>query len=185
MPNKGNESRTEEIQRPFYFTIVSVFLIIAVIAYLGIFAYNNFFLKKQLEDAQRKNTELQEKISQSSASAENFSQIVAVVAKGKSIQSILLAHPYMSKIYALLEGATIKNLSYNKFSAKISEDNTVSVTIAGEAESYRALARQLTLFQKSKEIKEVIFKEAQQSKNGKTSFSVDLIFNSNSIISSK
>lgn len=184
MPKKEEVTAGGEPRRPFYFLISFAFFIISFLIYLGIYSYNTFFLKKQLDVIDKKNADLHEEISKS-AKAEELSTVATAVIKGKSVRSILSAHLYGSKIYELLEKLTIKAVSYNKFSEKISDGDTVSVSVAGEADSFNALAKQLIIFKKSKEIKEIIFKEAALGKNAKVVFSVILNFDSKLITASQ
>lgn len=173
MPQKESGAAGGKPRMPFYSLIVFVFFAISSLAYLGIYSYNAFFLKKQLGIIEKKSADIQEEISKS-ATAEELSAVANAIVKGKSVKSILSAHFYGSKIFELLEKLTIKSVSYSKFSEKISNDNTVIVSISGEADSYSALAKQLIIFKKSKEIKEIIFKEAAVGKNAKVLFSVVL-----------
>ncbi len=184
MPKKEGGATDGKPRRPFYFLIVFVFFIIGFLIYFGIYSYNTFFLKKQLDVIEKKNADLQEEISKS-ATEEELSTAASAITKAKSIQSILSNHFYTSKIYELLERLTVKAVSYDKFSEKINNDDTISVSIAGEADSYNALAKQLIIFKKSKEIKEVIFKEAALGKNAKVVFSVVLNFDSKLITASE
>lgn len=178
MPKNDGEKNKETGRRPFYFSLSFGFLILCILVFSGIYSYNNFFLKKNLENAENKNQKLQDEISGSSASKTSSSVITAVV-KGKSIKALLSAHPYWVKIYELLEKITIKGVSYVKFSAEIKEGSAINIKISGSAESYETLAKQLIVFKKTKEVKEVIFKEAVGGKEGKVSFAVELNFDSN------
>lgn len=173
MPQRENGAAAGKPPRPFYFFIAAVFFIASFLIYSGIYSYNAFFLKKQLNIIEKQNTDIQENISKT-ATAEELSTVVAAVTKGESIRSILSGHLYASKIYELLENLTIKTVLYDKFSEKINNDNTISVSISGETDSFSALAKQLMIFKKSKEIKEIIFKEAAVGKNGKVLFSIVL-----------
>lgn len=175
MPKRERNTIGGESRRPFYFLIILIFSIISFVIYLGIYSYNTFFLKKQLDAVEKKSADIQEKISKTST-AEELSTVAAAVTKGKSIKAILSDHLYGSKIYELLEKLTIKSVSYDKFSEKISNNNVVSVSLSGKADSYSALAKQLIIFKKSKEVKEVIFNEATLEKNAKVAFSVGLNF---------
>ncbi|MDP3057590.1 MAG: DUF5011 domain-containing protein [bacterium] len=177
MPRKEDVTARGESRRPFYFSIILIFLIISFIVYLGIYSYNTFFLKKQLNTVEEESADIQEKISKISTT-EELSAVAAAVTKGKSIKSILSNHFYGSKIYELLEKLTIKSVSYDKFSEKIGADNMINVSLSGKADSYNALAKQLIIFKKSKEIKDVIFSEATLEKNAKVAFSLNLSLDS-------
>lgn len=175
MPRKEDLTARGESQRPFYFSIILIFLFISFAAYLGIYSYNTFFLQKQLDTVEKESADIQEKISKISTT-EELSTVASAVTKGKSIKSILSDHLYGSKIYELLEKLTIKSVSYDKFSEKISDNNMINVSLSGKADSYNALAKQLIIFKKSKEIKDVVFSEAILEKNAKVAFSVNLSF---------
>lgn len=180
MPKKEQDVSGGEAGRPFYFSIVLVIFAISSLAYLGIYSYNTFFLKKQLGAAEKKNADIQREID-NSATAEDLSATIVAITKGKSVRSILSAHYYGSNIYELLEKLSIKNISYNKFSQKIIGDNAIDVSVSGEADSYNTLAKQLIVFKKSKEIKGIVFKEASMGKDAKVPFSVILTFDQNII----
>lgn len=177
MPKKEGSSPEGEAQMPFYSLIVFVFFAISLLVYLGIYSYNTFFLKKQLDVAEKQNADIQSMISKS-LTEEDALAVGAAIVKGKSIQTILSAHLYGSKIYELLEKITIKNVSYNKFSEKINNDNTISLFVDGEADSFNALSKQLIILKKTKEINEIIFLEALMGKNAKVAFSLILKFDS-------
>lgn len=180
MPRKQEDGAEKEVRRPFYFLIIFVVFAICSVVYLGIYSYNTFFLKKQLDAAEQKNADIQREIDRS-ATAEDLSATTIAIMKGKSIRSILLAHFYSSNIYELLEKLTIKNISYNKFSEKIIGGNMIEISVSGEADGYNTLAKQLIVFKKSKEIKGIIFKEASMAKDAKVPFVIILTFEKNII----
>lgn len=177
MPKKEASASSGESQQPFYSLILLIIFIIAAMVYAGVYYYNAFMLQKQLDDLKKQNAAIQENISKSAAE-EEFPVLSAAIVKGKSIQSILSAHFYGSKIYQLLEKITIKSIKYDKFSQKINSDDTIGVTLSGEAESFAALTKQLIVYKKTKEIKEINFSGASINKNGKAAFTIDLTFNS-------
>lgn len=181
MPRKEGAVPGAEAQTPFYSLIIFVLFVICLLVYAGIYSYNTFFLKKQLDVAEKKNAEIQDMIAKS-VTPEDSLAVIAAIAKGKSIQPILSAHVYGSKIYELLEKVTIRSVSYNKFTEKDNEDKTISVSINGETDSFSSLAKQLIIFKKTKEVKEIIFMEASMGKSGKISFSFVLVLDSNLVI---
>lgn len=178
MPQKENVASAGKTGTPFYFLIIFVLFVICFLAYLGIYSYNTFFLKKQLDNAEKQGANVQDMIARS-ISPEDSLAVTAAITKGKSVQVILSDHVYMSKIYELLEKITIKGVSYNSFSEKDNNDDTISVSVGGEAESYNMLAKQLMILKKTKEIADIVFLEASVEKDGKISFSYVLFFNSN------
>jgi len=177
MPRKNDGYPDGESRRPFYFLVVFIIFVITSLIYLGIYSYSTFFLNKQLDTVDKKSSDIQEEISKI-ATSEELSTVSTAVTKGKSIRSLLSAHLYESKIFELLEKLSIKSVSYNKFSEEINADNTIKVSITGEAESFKALAKQLVIFKKFEGIKEITFNEATVGKNAKVSFSIVLNFDS-------
>ncbi len=169
MPKKEDTAVRNRQQQSFYFFVIVIFFIISLLGYLGIYYYNNILLKKQLEVVEKKNAEIQEEILRS-ATAEEFSTMTAAIVKGNNIRLILSTRLYVSMIYELLEKLTLKSILYNKFSEKNNDDNTIVVSIEGEADNFNELAKQLVIFKNSKEIKEVIFSEAVVDKNSKVVF---------------
>lgn len=181
MPKKEVSKADETSGRPLYFLLISAIFLISALIFAGIYYYNYFYLKKQLDTVEKKREIVQNEIIKSSTE-EEFNEISAAIVKGKSIRSILSAHLYNSKIYDLLEKLTIKSVSYHKFTEKIGKDGVIIATIAGEADNYKSLAKQLMIFKKSKEIKDIVFKEASVEKNARVAFSVILSFDSKLII---
>jgi hypothetical protein len=181
MPRKDSEATGETQKQPFYFVIVIVFFMICSLVYAGIYSYNTFYLKKQLEAVEKQNNDIQESISMT-ATPKELGAISTVVLKGKNIQSILTNHLYNSKIYELLESLTIKSVQYKSLSVENNNAGTIVVSITGEAESYNALAKQLIVFKRSKDINEVIFNDAASEKSAKVTFAITLNFDTKIIL---
>lgn len=181
MPKKENGPGGGGQKQPFYFSIIFVFFIASALIFIGVYSYGNFFLKKQLDANRVKSARIQEDISKS-VSQEDLPAVVSAIVKGENISSILSSHLYGSNIYAFLERVTVKSTIYNKFTYKINADKTINVSLAGEADSFNALAKQLLVFKKSKEIKEIVFDGGSIAKNSKISFSVDLLLSSSLVV---
>lgn len=179
MPDTADRRREAGSKLPIYLLISLVIFLISVLALAGIFGYRKFFLERRLVAAENKNVELQGDISEVLNSKDSRLVINSVV-KGKSIKTILAAHPYATNIYAFMEGVTIKSVLYDKLSLEV-KDKSVSANISGSADSYKALAKQLIILKKKKEVKEIIFKEAAGNKDGRIGFTIELLLDSSLI----
>lgn len=172
MPKQEADPAEQTQTRPFYFAIVLVIFAISLLAFAVIYYYNNFLLKKQLTDLEKQDTEIQGQIS-SVATSEELSALNAAILKGENTKSILSNHYYTSRLFGLLESLTIKSVSYGTFSEKV-DSGIIKLSFAGFADSFNALAKQLIVFKKSKDIKNVNFNNATSGKDGKITFSMIL-----------
>ncbi len=178
MPDKLAQGWRERLPGPSFILITSVFFVIALFIYLGIFIYQNYSLKEKIREAGAANNNLNAEISK------NLNpQFVVANRKAKDIKKILSSRLYWTSLYKIIESYAAKGVSYKDFSAAKSEENEniIEVEIGGEADNFTALAKQPTAFRESKEIKSADFSEAELNKNGRVAFIINLKFGADAL----
>ncbi len=178
MPDKLAQGWKERFPSPSFIFITSVFLVIALFIYLGIFIYQNYSLKEKIREAGAANNNLNAEISKNLKP-----QFVIANHKAKDIKKILTSRLYWTSLYKIIESHAVNSISYKDFSAAKSEDdnNIIEVKIGGDADNFTTLAKQITVFRDSKEIKNADFSEAQLNKNGRVAFTINLKFSADAL----
>lgn len=178
MPDKFIQGWKERFPGPSFILITSVFFVIALFIYLGIFIYQNYSLKEKIREVGAANNNLNAEISK------NLNpQFVVANHKAKNIKKILSSRLYWTSLYKIIESRAVNGISYKDFSAGENEEdnNIIEVKLGGGADNFTALAKQLTAFRDSKEIKSADFSEAELDKNGRVAFTINLKFSADAL----
>ncbi len=178
MPDKFARGWKERFPGPSFILITSVFFVIALFIYLGIFIYQNYSLKEKIKEIETANSNLNVEISK-----DLKSQFISANHKAKNIKKILSSHIYWSQMYKIIESLAVNGVSYKDFLATVNKDdaNIIKAEISGNATNFTTLAKQLTVFRNSKELENADFTEAELDKNGRVAFTIYLKFNTNTI----
>jgi hypothetical protein len=86
--------------------------------------------------------------------------------------AILNQHVVVSPIFELLQDITLPTVRYSDFSYQINDDNTVAVSMKGEARGYNFIALQADLFNMNKFVKNPIFSDLVLDQRGNIDFSL-------------
>lgn len=81
-------------------------------------------------------------------------------------------HKAVSLLFSLLELNTAQTVRFNEFSYVTNSDNTITVSLKGEARSYNAIAYQSDVFSKIESINNPVFGNLAIDEKGVISFSV-------------
>lgn len=178
MPDKLAQGWRERFPSPSFILITSVFFVIALFIYLGIFIYQNYSLKEKIREAGTANDNLNAEISKNLNS-----QFVVANYKAKDIKKILSGRLYWTSLYKIIENYAINGVSYKDFSAGQSEEseNIIEAEIGGDADNFTALAKQLAVLRDAKEIKSADFSGAGLDKNGRVAFTINLKFSADAL----
>lgn len=178
MPDKLAQGWRERFPSPSFILITSVFFVIALFIYLGIFIYQNYSLKEKIREAGAANNNLNAEISKNLNS-----QFVVANHKAKDVKKILSSRLYWTFLYKIIESYAVNGVFYKDFSAARSEEdeNVIEVELGGDADNFTALAKQLAVFRDAKEIKSADFSEAELDKSGRVAFTINLKFSADAL----
>lgn len=150
----------------FYFFIA---LLLATI-----FCFLIFYFKISLQEKTMK--DLDEKIASigTAQQKELEKQVAVYQRKIDNFATLLTNHKIPTNVLRLFEEITLPNVWFNTFSLS---SQAASIQLAGEAESTTALTRQVSIFDGSVFIKEIIGLSSETAETGRIKFSLTLAIN--------
>ena len=158
---RGNETRSR----------VSLFFLISIILFVVslILAAGVFFLQKY------KTNTIQTKVASLERARGLFEpdlirELIDVDVRIKSANEVINNHISASSFFKLLEQVTIKTIRFKDLELSAGENNTYSITMNGEADSYASVALQSSLFGGNKYILEPIFSDFELTEKGNVLF---------------
>lgn len=150
-----------------FFRIAFIFFLASGILIGGLYFFRNYLANSLAE----------KKSTLSNLEVEFEPSLIAEVQKVSSVISaskeILAKRVFQSKLFSLLEGKTLPQISFNTFSYA---EDTKSLVLVGEAGSYADIARQSEVFQTASQIKEVLFSNLVLKETGNVAFTLIINF---------
>lgn len=165
-PVKAPEFSVSGAGSPF-FRIALIFFLATGLLVGGLYFFRNYLANSLAE----------KRSTLSSLEVEFEPSLIAEVQKVSSAISaskeILTKRVYQSRLFSLLEGKTLPQVSFGTFSYA---DDKKSLVLVGEARSYADIARQSEVFETANEIKEVLFSNLILKETGNVSFTLIINF---------
>lgn len=122
------------------FSIIAIFMItISLLGAGGVFAYT-YFINNKIKIAKEQVTVKEKQF--------NYGAIEDIVRVDKQLkvgESLLNNHTAVSKLFSVLQDATLKNLRFTSFDFTYLSPNKVSLSMKGQARTFGAVARQAEL----------------------------------------
>jgi hypothetical protein len=150
---------------------------IFLIASIGIFALallaagGTFAYEKYLESS-RDAKEASIASKQQGIDSSTVAQFVALSNRISAAQTILDDHVAVSQFFDLLEGLTLQSVSITALTLHVADDRTATLSVAGNAKTFNALASESAAFAQQPLIKHAIFSGLNAGKDGTVSFTV-------------
>jgi hypothetical protein len=150
---------------------------IFLIASIGIFALallaagGTFAYEKYLESS-RDAKEASIASKQQGIDSSTVAEFVALSNRLSAAQTILDNHVAVSQFFDLLEGLTLQSVSITALTLHVADDRTATLSIAGNAKTFNALASESAAFAQQPLIKHAIFSGLNAGKDGTVSFTV-------------
>ena len=139
--------------------VATVVFLVAVITSGALFVYKNV-LTGQIADA-----DSQINVARAAFQPEKIQELVDANSKITAAATLLNNHILVSKMLLLLQDLTVKKLRFNDLTY-VNKNNSPTVTISGEVQSYNALADQQDVFLKNEFIKSPTFSNFVLGDNG-------------------
>ncbi|MEI7720202.1 MAG: hypothetical protein WCI89_03275 [bacterium] len=99
-------------------------------------------------------------------------ELVRMDSRLTNAQALLQKHVAASALFGFLASQTLQRVSFSNFSYALGDDGSVSVTLAGEADSFSTLALQSDQLSANKLLKDVLFSGVAVGQSGQVTFSV-------------
>lgn len=150
-------------------------LFILALAFLSIMlvASGALFVLNHAREGQQAQFIEQNKIKEEGLRPELLNQIASLDERLKAVRTLLSNHTFASNIFRVLEADTHPDVRFGNFSFVAS---ALKVDVTGEAASYRALARQIAIFEQDPQIRSVEFGGLSTTGEGLVGFKLSLIF---------
>lgn len=148
-----------------------------LMASIGIFALalvvagGTFGYEKYLESS-RDAKEASIAAKQQGIDGSTVAQFVALSDRLSAAQTILDNHVAVSQFFDLLEGLTLQSVSITALTLHVADDRTATLSVAGNAKTFNALAAESAAFAQQPLIKHAIFSGLNAGKDGTISFTV-------------
>lgn len=149
--------------------IAGIIFVIALLISGGLFAYGKI-LDGQIEEVQAKIL-----AARGAYEPEKIKELIDIDRKITSSEDLLRNHVAVSEVLSLLEELTLKKMRFTSFDYT-NNNNKPEVTIAGDVQTYNALAKQQEFFASTEFIRNPTFTDFNLGDNGYISvkFSADI-----------
>lgn len=135
----------------------------------GLYFYEGL-VEREIEDLKSQLTDAEAKIDKEAiAELSNFNS------KLKAADTLIDKHTVVSNFLGILASSTVSSVRFTGFDYRFAQDNTLVVSINGEATSYAAVALQEDIFIKEPKISSVKFSNLQLVDGGFVSFDLDMV----------
>ncbi|MFA6515268.1 MAG: hypothetical protein WCT42_03335 [Candidatus Paceibacterota bacterium] len=175
IPKKPITSIVSDKEPKSFFSMISIFILVASLVLLAsLFIYKNY-LTKQKETASASLLIVRDSFEEST-----IEELDSFNKKTDAAKQVLNKHIVLSPMFTLLGDITISQVQYTKFEQK-NENGLFSVNIEGLARDYRSIALQADIFNSSKgsSFKNVVFSKLTKDKNGNISFNLEFDVDAN------
>lgn len=166
IPKKPITSTVSEKEPKSFFSIIAVFVLIAIILISGgLYLYKSYLIK------QKTDLSASLSITRDSFEKDTIVELELFDKRTTSAKQILANHIVFSPMFALLGEITIPQIQYTDFSQQTS-DNGFMVNMEGIAKDYRSIALQADMFNTTKgsSFKNVLFSNLTKDKNNNVTF---------------
>lgn len=142
----------------------SIILLVAIIAAVGMFLFEQF----TLQNIERKRTSLER--ARAAFEPSTIKELARLDARLTSAEILLNGHIAPSLLFDEIEAKTLSSVRFKDFALGESGPGRLMVTMAGEAQSFNALALQSDIFGKSPFFTEPIFSNFNIDSSGNVVF---------------
>lgn len=150
-----------------FIRIALIFFLASGLLAAGLYFYRNY-LFSSLEEKKGSLSTLEVEFEPSL-----ISEVQRVSSAISAAKDILAKRIFQTRLFSILEGKTIPQISFGTFSYT---DDKKSMVLVGEAASYADIARQSSVFESAEEIKEVLFSNLLLKETGNVSFTLIINF---------
>ena len=156
----GTGSGISVIRSTNIFSVVAtVLFLVTILTSGGLFFYKNL-LTNQIKEADKNIISARDAFE-----PEKIKELVDVNTRIVSAKKLLSSHVVVSKLFILMENLTIKKMRFTEFNY-VNKDNSHTLSITGEVQTYNALAEQQDIFLKNDFIKNPVFSNFNLGDNG-------------------
>lgn len=159
--------------------IGTIILIIAVVAAVGAFLFEQF----TIQSIQNKKQSLEK--ARAAFQPATIKELSRLDTRLQSGAALLSSHVSPSKLFDEIEKETLSSVRFRDFLFGESGPNRVTVTMSGEATSFNAVALQSDRFGSSDIFSEVIFSNLNVGSTGNVVFNFSAVVNVNEVLFSK
>jgi hypothetical protein len=99
-------------------------------------------------------------------------ELVRLDSRITNAQTLLQKHIAPSALFNFLAAQTLQRVSFSSFSYALGDDGSVSISLAGQADSFATLALQSDQFNTNKFLKDAIFSDIAVGQNGQVTFDI-------------
>ncbi|OHA02681.1 MAG: hypothetical protein A3J10_03625 [Candidatus Sungbacteria bacterium RIFCSPLOWO2_02_FULL_54_10] len=153
---------------------VSLFFIVAasalVLAAAGI---GGLFVLNRAQESQRDEFIAQNRIKEESVRPELLQQVVLLDRRLKGVRTLIGEHMFTSNVFGVIEKNTHPQVRFLNFTFSA---DSLKLDMSGEAASYRALSRQIALFEQEPQIERTEFGGLSATSDGLVGFKLTLTF---------
>lgn len=151
-------------------TIISLFLLFAIVLASGGLYFYKGVMKKNLENM--KNNLV---LAQNRFEPEKIKELQTLDKRLNAANQVLSKHIAISPIFQALQAVTMKSVRYTKFSYDLGQENNsrINVKMSGVTLGYSFLALQSDLFAKNKNFIDPVFSNLSLADNGNVAFDLD------------
>ena len=149
--------------------IATVVFIVAIMSSVALFVYKNVLTSQIADDDQ------QITVARTAFQPEKIQELVDANSKITAAAHILDNHVLVSKVLLLFQQLTVKKMRFDDFEYTDTND-TPSVTISGEVQTYNALAEQQSIFLNDQSMINPTFYDFTLADNGYIIFSFTSTF---------
>ncbi len=172
IPKKYHFSRVQKV-RDFSFLKSKYFLVFLVVIFvclvtIGFLVYKEIVLSKESKN-------LNDQFQSLNQILDPKSERMAVKLENKLDKISLLSesHIYSSQLFNLLEELTLPEVQFLKLQIDLEK---AEISLDGQTDSYKSLARQITIFEENKNIKSVVASGIQLGEDGRLKFHLKITF---------
>ena len=149
-------------------------LVLGLILIFFVFSFTFVFLSQKKLSLIKTNLERERDSMKSPEIVELENEIKSAKEKIKIFKDLINNYYFPSKFFPILESKILKEITLTRASFKFSEGK---VSIAGEANNFQSLAKQINVLKNSKEFSDLKISKISLSKEGKLSFEISFSFN--------
>ncbi len=152
---------------------INLFALLATVLFIGtiILAGGVFFYKGYLEKGLEQDIKNLEE-ARKEDDPNLIQMVIRLDSRIETADKLINSHVAVSPFFNYLSTITLKSVRFRDFSFAYLDKNTVTVSLAGEAQGYEAVALQSDLLVKQKELSNVIIGDLSLKDNGRVEFSV-------------
>lgn len=169
IPKKPIVEERTEVKRPTsIFTIIAIFIFIAMVLMLA----GSYFYRQVLA-GEIKSKESTLGLAKGRFEPERINELQVLDRRLRAATELLSKHIAVTPIFEVLQEVTLKTIRYTRFSYEWTEKGRVLVRLGGIATGYRSIAIQSDLFSENKYIIDPVFSNLSLDEKGNVLFDLE------------